>query len=194
MKIKLFGGLEITGPGGAEVKVAMRKSALVLAILVVSGPKGIRRERLCALLWADRDQPQARASLRQALVELRRLIVSDGTPDLQITGDSDLIALSASPNDVDVWRFDELVKSKGSPALEEAAGSYDGELLAGVEMPRETDEWIGPIRQELARKALRLAEYLSAHAEVASSCLVACERLAERLLLADPSAEEAHRA
>jgi TolB-like protein/Tfp pilus assembly protein PilF len=194
MRIKLFGGLEITGPGAAEVKFAVRKSALVLAILVMSGPKGIRRERLCGLLWADRGEPQARASLRQALVELRRLIVTDGTPDLKVTGDSDVIALTATSDDADVWHFDELLKAKDLPALAEAADLYAGELLAGVEVPEEVDDWIGPFRQEFAKKALRLAEYLGTQAEVQSSAIIACERLAERLLLADPAAEEAHRA
>lgn len=194
MRIKLFGGLEITARSGAEVKFAARKSALALAILVVSGPKGIRRDRLCGLLWADREQPQARASLRQALVELRRLMATGASADLQITADSDALSLSAASDDVDVWRFDELLKAKDLSGLAEAAGLYAGELLGGVEMPDAADELVGPIRQEYARKALRLAEYLSAHAEVASPSIVACERLSERLLLADPSAEEAHRA
>lgn len=194
MRIRLFGELAVTARGGAEVKFAARKSALALAILAVSGLKGIRRDRLCGLLWADRNQPQARASLRQVLVELRRLVVTDGTLDLQITGDSDVVALSATSDHVDIWRFDELLKARDLLALEEAAGLYAGELLGGVEMPEAADDWVGPIRQEYARKALRLAEYLSAHAEVAPSSMIACERLAERLLLADPSAEEAHRA
>ncbi len=194
MRIKLFGGLEITGPGGAELKFAARKPALVLAILAVSGPKGIRRERLCGLLWADRGEPQARASLRQALVELRRLIATDGAPDLEIAGDAEHIALSATADHVDVWRFDELLNAKDLSALEEAGDLYAGDLLAGIEMPEAAEDWAGPIRQDYVKKALRLAEYLSAQAEVASSAMIAGERLAERLLIADPAAEEAHRA
>jgi len=155
MRIKLFGDLVITTRSGSELKLAARKSALALAFLALSGPKGIRRDRLCGLLWADRNQPQARASLRQALVELRRQILLDEAPNLQIGGDSDLLTLSASSDDVDVWRFDELLKSKDLSALEEAADLYGGELLAGVELPEAAVDWIRPLGQDYTRKALR---------------------------------------
>lgn len=45
MKVRLFGGLEIAGWKGAGVKFAARKLALVMGILVLAGPKGIRREQ-----------------------------------------------------------------------------------------------------------------------------------------------------
>jgi TolB-like protein/Tfp pilus assembly protein PilF len=194
MRARLFGGLEIAGRDGAEIKFATRKSALVLAILALSGPKGMRRERLCGLLWADREEPQARASLRQALVELRRHIAADGTIGLEIAGDSDLVALSVPGDEIDAWRFDRLLKSGDLKSFEEAAELYGGELLSGIEMPEAVGDWVAPIRQEYARKALRLVDKLSAQADVTSPFIAACERLAERLLLVDPSAEEAHRA
>jgi TolB-like protein/Tfp pilus assembly protein PilF len=194
MKARLFGGLEIAGWKGAGVKFAARKPALVLGILALAGPKGIRRERLCSLLWADRDEPQARASLRQALVELRRQMATEGTAGLEIAGNSDLIALSAPAADIDVWCFDELLKTRDISTLEAAAELYGGELLSGVELPEAAAGWAAPIREDYARKALRLVDGLSAEADVTSSAIVACERLAERLLRDDPSAEEAHRA
>jgi TolB-like protein/Tfp pilus assembly protein PilF len=192
MKVRLFGGLGVASRDGADIKFAARKSALVLAILALSGPKGMRRERLCSLLWEDRDEPQARASLRQALVELRRHIAKHGDSGIEITGDADAIALAIPAADVDLWRFDALLQSRDLKDLEEAAALYDGELLNGVELPEAATDWIAPIRQEYARKALRLVDALSAQANATATA--ACERLAERLLVVERSAEEAHRA
>ncbi len=194
MKIRLFGGLSAAGRDGAEVKFAARKSALLLAILALSDAKGLRRERLCSLLWEDREEPQARASLRQALVELRRIISTHGCEEVEIAGDADVLNLTAPEDAIDVRHFDALLHEGGPRSLEEAAKLYGGELLNGVDMPEAAADWVAPIRQDYARKALRLADALSAQADITSPAMTMCERLAERLLSADPSAEEAHRA
>jgi len=191
MKLSLFGGLSVAGRDGTYVKFAARKSALVLAILALAGSKGMSRERLCSLLWEDREQPQARASLRQALVELRKHIALHGGVGVQITGNADEIALSMPGADIDVRNFGHAL---GSGDFEKAAALYAGELLHGVEMPDAALEWIAPVREDHARKALRLVDELSGKTDAPESAVTACERLAERLLSADPAAEEAHRA
>ena len=191
MKLSLFGGLAVAGHDGADIKFAARKSALVLAILALAGTKGASRERLCSLLWEDREEPQARASLRQALVELRKHIAAHGGNEVEIAGDADVIALSMPTIAIDVQHFDGALQAGN---LEDAAATYGGELLSGVEMPSAAADWIAPIRQAYARKALTVADTLSAQAGATSSAIQACERLAERLLACDPSAEEAHRA
>ncbi len=191
MKLRLFGGLGLTGPDGAHLKFAARKSALLLAILALSGPKGMRRERLCGMLWEDRDEPQARASLRQALVELRKQIAAHGSYQVEITSDADVIALAMPAADIDTQNFDEALEAG---ALEEAALLYGGELLSGIETPGATTEWLMPIRQDYARKALRLVDTLSRKTDAKPSTIARCEGLADRLLSLDASAEEAHRA
>jgi len=58
-----------------------RKARAIIAYLAAHPGERISRERLIELLWSDRGEAQARASLRQALVEIRRaargLILSD---------------------------------------------------------------------------------------------------------------------
>jgi DNA-binding SARP family transcriptional activator len=189
MKINLFGGLGVIGRDGVELKFAARKSALLIALLALAGPKGMSRERLCSLLWEDREEPQARASLRQALVELRKLLAAQGGGE--ITGDGDVVALAMPPADIDTQHFEQAIEAS---ALATAASLYAGELLGGVDMPEAASDWIAPIRQDYARKALRLVDKLSAQTDANSPALAACEQLAERLLSFDPSAEEAHRA
>ena len=59
-----------------------RKEAVLLAYLCSSPHRTASRDLLASLLWEDRDESRARQSLRQALLELRRvlgsaLVVSD---------------------------------------------------------------------------------------------------------------------
>lgn len=191
MKINLFGGLSVIGRDSADLKFAARKSALLIALLALAGPKGMSRERLCSLLWEDREEPQGRASLRQALVELRKHLAAHGAAGAEITGDGNVVALAMPPADVDTQHFEQALEAS---ALAKAASLYAGELMSGVDMPEAAADWIAPIRQDYARKALRLADMLSAQTDATSPALAACEQLAGRLLSSDPSAEEAHRA
>jgi DNA-binding SARP family transcriptional activator/TolB-like protein/Tfp pilus assembly protein PilF len=66
---------------GRLVTIRGRKSRAILAFLVSHPHEHVTRERLIQLLWPDRGIAQARGSLRQSLVEIRRtapgVIVSD---------------------------------------------------------------------------------------------------------------------
>src|SRR5262249_61208510 len=53
---------------------AGRKVRALLACLALSSGQAWPREKLMALLWSDRADEQARASLRQALAEMRRVL------------------------------------------------------------------------------------------------------------------------
>lgn len=70
--LRLLGGLEIRTADGRDLTPPGRKLRALVACLALSPPMGWSREQLSALLWGDRDERQARASLRQALAELRR--------------------------------------------------------------------------------------------------------------------------
>jgi DNA-binding SARP family transcriptional activator/Tfp pilus assembly protein PilF len=48
-----------------------RKARALLAYLALNADSAVPRERLCGLLWSERSEEQARASLRQCLHELR---------------------------------------------------------------------------------------------------------------------------
>jgi DNA-binding SARP family transcriptional activator len=71
--IRLFGPFAVIAADGSELTPRGRKACAVLSYAVLCAPKPVRRERLIGLLWGDRGEEQARASLRQALHELRPL-------------------------------------------------------------------------------------------------------------------------
>ncbi|MDX8468723.1 BTAD domain-containing putative transcriptional regulator [Mesorhizobium sp. VK23B] len=194
MHIRLLGGIEVVSADGQPLHFATRKTSLLFAALVLAGPKGLRRERVAAMLWAGSGEQQARNSLRQALVDIRRLFPSTGGEAIRIEGNADTIWLAANANEADIWVFDRKCQADDGKNLAAAADLYRGELLDGLSFPGDIDEWLVPLRANYTRKALDLAERLSLLPELGSHEEQACERLAECLVTLDPCAEQAHRA
>src|SRR5688572_21287977 len=70
-QFRLWGGFQATRVAdGADVTPRGRKSRALLAYLLLD-KRSNDRERLAGLLWSERGEAQARASLRQCLLELR---------------------------------------------------------------------------------------------------------------------------
>jgi TolB-like protein/DNA-binding SARP family transcriptional activator/Tfp pilus assembly protein PilF len=70
--LSLFGPVRLTGRNGSDLTPKARKTRAVLAIVALSRSP-VPRGRLTDLLWGDRGEEQAKASLRQALYEVRDL-------------------------------------------------------------------------------------------------------------------------
>lgn len=195
MRIRLLGGLEVTSAEGQPVRFATRKSALLFAALVLAGRRGHPRERLCEGFWPGRGDAQSRNSLRQALADIRRWFPAAGNAAISIDGDQETVALTAGPDEADIWLFERQLAESGTADLACAADLYRGDVLAGEAIPDGLDEWFSPYQVRYRQKAQQLVERLSlASPEAGSADEAACERLAERLLASDPTAEPAHRA
>ena len=69
-RLRTLGALGLTAPDGAPV-AAHRRELLLLAYLAGPPPRAATRATLATLLWEDREESRARASLRQALFRLR---------------------------------------------------------------------------------------------------------------------------
>ncbi len=70
LRVGLSGSLAASGPEGQCLLPRGRKARALLALLALSSPAPMRRERITELLWSDRAAEQGRASLRQCLHEL----------------------------------------------------------------------------------------------------------------------------
>lgn len=195
MRIRLLGGLEVTSPEHRPVRFATRKTSLLFAALVLAGRRGHGREQLSEAFWPGRSNGQARNSLRQALVDIRRTFPASSDAAVYIYGDQETVALIAGPDEADISIFDRKLEQGRTADLAFAADLYRGELLAGQAIPDELDEWFGPYLSKYQRKALQLVDRLSLALPAPGSAeKTACEGLAERLLASDPTAEAAHRA
>lgn len=195
MRIRLLGGLDVTSADGQSVRFGTRKSALLFAALILAGRRGHNREGLAEGFWPGRGDAQSRNSLRQALADIRRWFPAAGDAAISIEGDQETVALTAGPDEADVWVFERKIAGNEMADLAFAAGLYRGDVLAGEVIPEHLEEWFGPHQVRYRQKALQMVERLSlAPPEAGAANEMACEQLAERLLASDPTAEAAHRA
>src|SRR5215470_5827760 len=100
LRLRILGGFELRGADGQDLTPPGKKLRALIACLALSPGEAWSRERLTALLWGDRDEEQARGSLRQALAELRRHI---GPDTLHATRES--VALDAGAVLIDAVEF-----------------------------------------------------------------------------------------
>ena len=87
LEIHLIGGLGIR-QGGRAIDLPTHKSEGLLAVLALRPGTDVGRERLSDLPWSRSAPAQARASLRQALNQLRRALESLGPELIEARGDS----------------------------------------------------------------------------------------------------------
>ncbi|MCA1440638.1 hypothetical protein I6F07_10475 [Ensifer sp. IC4062] len=196
MRIRLLGELTVVSPSDQPVRFTTRKTALVFAALVLAGRRGVRRGPLADGFWPGRGEAQARNSLRQALVDIRRAFPAGNCAGIEIESDLEMVSLTAGSGEADLWFFDHLIEQGGISNLAAAAELYRGDLLSEISIPDELEQWFQPHRSNYRQKALQLVERLSRDLKVGgdSAGEQACQRLANRLLAAEPAAEEAHRA
>lgn len=155
-----FGGLNVERAGVAmPVMAAQRKALALLAIVAASGPAGIPRDRLLALLWPERDSDRARGALKQMLHSLRRQL----GPDDVLTGTASL-SLDPQHIDSDIAGFT-AARRAGRP--EDAVALYTGPFLDGVHVDGadELERWADGRRRELADDFAAALEELARGAE-----------------------------
>ena len=182
LKLRLFGVIELRSDRAPDASPPGRKVRALLAYLALSPDLPCPREKLMALLWGDRAEEQARASLRQALTDLRHAL---GEPS-PLRTEQDTVSLDSSDIVVDAVEFPRLIKAG---KLAEAAALYRGPLLDGHGVRDGAfEDWLRIERTRLHDFAVdtlhRLAASQSGEAAIGT---------AQRLLLLDPPREESHR-
>ena len=88
LTLSIFGTFQVVDALGNEIPVKSRKARALLAYLALPPGKARSREQVMALLWSDRGDQQARASLRQALSGLRKDLGEEGVSALKITDEA----------------------------------------------------------------------------------------------------------
>lgn len=147
--IQLLGALAIRGVLGCAQGLARRTQA-VLTAMALAPANWVSREQLCALLWPDRSDAQARQSLSQALSALRR-----GLGEAAILADRNAAGLASQEIVVDVVRFSELAAHGDLVSLGEAASLLHGPLLPGFFVGVDSfDDWLALERARIGSEAV----------------------------------------
>jgi DNA-binding SARP family transcriptional activator/TolB-like protein len=120
-----------------------RKARALLAYLAAQRGRPVSRERLSDLLWPYQGSDQARHSLRNCLLELRRALGESAGLHLA----AEFANCRLQDVDVDIDRFERLVRSPDRAELLVAAELYRGEFLADFVIDSEPfQEWLAAER------------------------------------------------
>ena len=112
---------------------------------------------------------------------------------MSLQSDLEIVRLSAGAGTIDVHAFRYGVQGNRD-GLIAAANAYRGELLAGVEVPDDVEQFVTSHGRSLNDQAQALAERLSKPDDADDEMLDCAQALAGRLLQSNPASEEAHRA
>jgi tetratricopeptide (TPR) repeat protein len=140
----LFGPFSVVGPGGCDLTPKSRKSRAVLALLAVA-PRGSRsRVWLRDKLWSDRGEDQASASLRQALLDIRKAL--GPAAGRALTADKNTVSLDLGMIAVDALEM--LAPERRAEALAQAE-----HFLEGIDVrDPEFEDWLTLERQSWHRR------------------------------------------
>src|SRR3954462_10125575 len=155
LRLKLLGGFKLRPGSGAPIPLSARKPALLLAYLALRPGQPQGRDRLAGLFWGDSGQPQARASLRQALAALRRRLGPHGE-GLILAPEGETLALARDGLTTDVAELERCLASGARDGLERAVALYEGDFLDGFRASRQPllEEWLIAERQRLREAVL----------------------------------------
>jgi TolB-like protein/DNA-binding SARP family transcriptional activator/Tfp pilus assembly protein PilF len=188
IRVRLLGGVEIFRDDGISVPVRLstKKVYALVAFLAMSRKQAATREELATLLWGSCSDQQARQSLRQALVLLRKDLRSPNV----LSADKETIRLQAGLWSCDALEFETLAASARLEDLQRAADLLGGELLAGLVIGEEGfDEWLQLQRNRIAMTAGRVLA-ACAQGHDAAGCGAQAVAAAERLIALDPLRED----
>lgn len=190
LRARLFGAFGIAWPDGASALPPGRKARALLACLLLAGDQGLTRERLASLLWSRSAEEQARASLRQALSELRALTAGE-TPVVQVDRIGAKVVPGRVRTDLDV--LVDAGRGDDASALTDAIGDELRELLSDLNgIDDSFDDWLRNerVRRGDERRAILLGV---ADAGLTAGDARGAQRLAAALLAADATDEAAAR-
>jgi class 3 adenylate cyclase/DNA-binding SARP family transcriptional activator/tetratricopeptide (TPR) repeat protein len=206
LTVSLLGSFDIKLDDQPVTARVTGKLRALLAYLVVEADRPHRRETLVGLLWPDYPERSARASLRNALSELRA-VVGDRTrsgnrratqPYLQITRET-IQFDTESDCWADVAAFNAAIEQShadpaAASALESATSLYTGPFLEGFSLADSPafENWALVVRQRLERQALEALQFLTAYHEGRGEYARAREYAGQHIALA-PWQEQAHR-
>jgi len=147
LRLHTFGRVHLTRNGEVLSGAAgQRRLLAILSILAAAGERGVTRDKLLSLLWADGDAEKSRHALTQSLYHIRKVLGVDrlflGTADVRL----DFNEITS-----DVVDF-QRVTNEGKP--DQAVALYEGPFLDGfyVNGDAEFEFWVSTQRTKFAQQ------------------------------------------
>src|SRR5262245_38286714 len=158
LRIRLLGQVTVE-IDGAPVAITSRKARALLGYLVQRDGTAVSRATLAGLLWGERSEDQARASLRQTLSELRTSL--GAVAETAIIASSESVAWANGNGWIDTRLLDQAVRSSEEARLREAADAYRGDFLEGLSVGEPAfEQWLAAERERLRMQACAVLDRL----------------------------------
>jgi DNA-binding SARP family transcriptional activator len=169
-----------------EVAPRRRKARALIAFLASHNGAAVGRERLCGLLWSERGDQQARASLRQTLLELKPLVTE--APCLVVV-ERDLLRLNAPGLTSDLARLEAQARNDDLEGLAQGLAERGDRLYGGLDgLDPAFDEWLAAERR-LQRDRLLSGGVAAAERGLKRGAYAAVAHLATELQALDETDE-----
>jgi TolB-like protein/Tfp pilus assembly protein PilF len=153
----LFGSFQFRRADGGEIVTANRRARVILAMLCAQAGRPIDRDILSKLLWPGRFEAHAKASLRQCLLDLGKLLAPLGADILDVTRstvalhpgliDTDFTELEAALVQGDAVRATELLNTIGTRPL-----------LDNMDFGDAFNHWLAHCRSDAEKRLCVVAE------------------------------------
>jgi DNA-binding SARP family transcriptional activator/TolB-like protein len=154
VRLRLIGQMEAWTINSDSVLPLGRKTRALLAILALSAPRPVTRSRLAELLWSQRHEEQARASLRQEIHRLLEALQPVGAEIINVSRDN--LSLRSELVWIDV---EEVLRATTADASSLAL--LNGELLEDFDgLDPALDHWLIGERERLRDRARGVCEML----------------------------------
>ncbi len=211
LRLQLLGAFQATVDDAPNTAFRSNKTRALLAYLALNGGRAHTRDALATLLWGDYAQPAARASLRQAIANLRQVaapLLDAQPPALFITRQTLRLETDHPEVWVDVLALGHLLErvqthehanaaccSQCRCWLEGAVSLYHGDFLAGLELEDAPafQAWRLMQQESLHQQILEALQSLSVSYAAMDDLTLQANAL-RRLLHLQPWHEGAHRA
>lgn len=173
LKIRLSGIVRVF-KGEREIPIAGMKARALLGFVAYHAPDPVGRDRLCAILWSEKDQDRARASLRQTLKRLQACLAEEAGDLLETTPDE--ISVRAFVASVDLSEARRNLEAGRTPELLQKSPDGLANIFEGMDhLDPALGSWLAVVRQRWQQDAVNaLSRNLLAGRQNADTC---CETI-----------------
>lgn len=153
----LFGAFKLTGPDGQEIVVTGKRARALLAILCLEPGVAIERDRVCELLWRGGFRAQARASLRQTLLGLKKQLTPIVPEVFDVTRER--VAVNAAAVKSDLAELESALADGPNPRASELLLEIGGRPLFGrLDFGEPFQQWLDVRRAQVEQRLQRAVE------------------------------------
>lgn len=151
----LFGNFTLTRADGSVIPVAGKRAQALLAMLCLAPGVAFDREQLSQLLWRGKFRAQARASLRQTLLELKKILAGACDEPFEVTRER--VCLRPGVVHTDLGALETALAERRFDEAQQRLIAISGHaLLEGFDFGHAFADWLGAQRSAVEQR-LRLA-------------------------------------